>query len=720
MSRLRSFALLAGLLLLAPQSGRLSGQQARSPAPKPAVDLHGDPLPVGARARLGTVRFRTPAYMNTAALSPDGKVLVAGNYQTLVFFDPATGRQLRQDSPGFVSAQSLTFSPDGKTLASLDHSNRVQLRSAADGKPIRQLQAPGAQQRVLSAAFSGDGKILAAGVESFNQSAGSIHLWEAASGTYLRRIDVLQNFRVLGALSADGKLLVTWGSYANRGPGPNAEPGRTLQLWDVGTGKELRQFKIDLNFTVAHAALSPDGKTLAATSGGSTVYLWETATGLERGRLAGRRGLNAHLAFAPDGKAVAAAGYDGTVQMWELPSGRRLGLCEGPAGRFSGMAFVGNRRVLAWGIDGQTLSLWEAPSGKRVTPPVAHQTAVTSLRFVAGGKELISAGLDGRVFRWDVATGKAVHQGEVRDDDLRRSGYYYGPGGVRYQSLAVSPDGKYACGGGNYGNQLRLWELPSGKAVCDFEGGGGANQGAAFSADGALVAVAGNDHAVRVWDVASGRLRRLLQLGKALPAGKRFGGYNVRALAFAPDCKTVAVSTAHYEPNTGRQVNELYAVRADTGKEVWHVKRAGGFVSALAFSPDGRFLAVGGNSGPQVAGLEMLSAATGKQIHKLEGQPGQSGQVNSLAFAPDGRTLASGSYQYGPAAAGGGTSAVTLWELATGQPRRQFSGHQGMIQCLAFSPDGRTLASGSADTSVLLWDVAGGAPPAAAAGAGRP
>src|SRR5205807_2659218 len=118
--------------------------------------------------------------------------------------------------------------------------------------------------------------------------------------------------------------------------------------------------------------------------------------------------------------------------------------------------------------------LWEAPSGKAVTPPVAHQTSLTSLVFTAGGKQLLSGGQDGKLFAWDPATGKALREGHVREDDLARGGVYGGPQmGARYQSLVISPDGKYACGGGNYGAMLRLWELPSGKAVCDFEGGNG-------------------------------------------------------------------------------------------------------------------------------------------------------------------------------------------------------------------------------------------------------
>src|SRR5262249_41845497 len=155
------------------------------------------------------------------------------NYQTIALLDTSTGREVRRLSTNYLGAIALAFSPDGKLLASVDNSNRIQLREVADGKLVTQLQAAGPQRRLASVAFSGDGKILSAGTQFFNQQQGEVHVWEVPGGKPLRRVETLQNNTVRSALSADGKVLATWGNYMSRRPGNNLEPGQTVQLWEV-------------------------------------------------------------------------------------------------------------------------------------------------------------------------------------------------------------------------------------------------------------------------------------------------------------------------------------------------------------------------------------------------------------------------------------------------------------------------------------------------------
>src|SRR5262249_13942990 len=152
------------------------------------------------------------------------------------------------------------FSPDGKVLASGSHDDTIRFWDPLKGKEVRRLEA--GQRSVFSVAFSPDGILLASGGEN------NVHLWDAATGKELRRIEAREFGGWSVTFSPDGKFLAS-GSY---GPGG--------LLWEAATGKDIRQFRGD--FEGLHCGrFSPDSKTLAGGCGG-TIHLWEVATGKDR------------------------------------------------------------------------------------------------------------------------------------------------------------------------------------------------------------------------------------------------------------------------------------------------------------------------------------------------------------------------------------------------------------------------------------------------------
>jgi WD40 repeat protein len=171
--------------------------------------------------------------------------------------------------------------------------------------------------------------------------------------------------------------------------------------------------------------------------------------------------------FSPDGKTLAAVSMpDGAVHLWEIATGKRLALAEGPKCLFSSLAFAPDGRVLACGIDGQTIALWEVTSDRLLSPATGHRQPVTSLVFAKGGKELITAGSDSMVCWWDPDRGQLLGDLLVTDDVSMRVRVMRGTGGP----LVLSPDGKYVAGANEYGgSSMRLWEMATGKALCDFE-----------------------------------------------------------------------------------------------------------------------------------------------------------------------------------------------------------------------------------------------------------
>jgi WD40 repeat protein len=231
-------------------------------------------------------------------------------------------------------------------------------------------------------------------------------------------------------------------------------------------------------------------------------------------------------------------------------------------------------------------------------------------------------------------------------------------------------------------------------------GHGGPVAVAAFSPDGSLLASgsanegAGGPGAVKLWDVSSGALRRTIPL-TALKAPI----FHVAGLAFSPDGKKLAIGGGHLYH--GSVV--LYDLGART--TAWEqTDIATTHFVRTAFAPDGQVLATSGNAGVDlsVTVVKLWDASTGRLRRELKGQRG--GVWGPLAFAPDGRTVATA----------GRDGTIVLWDALTGEVRRKLrreederAGH-GDVEAVSFSPDGKTLAGGSADKKVRLWDTASG------------
>ena len=167
-------------------------------------------------------------------------------------------------------------------------------------------------------------------------------------------------------------------------------------------------------------------------------------------------------------------------------------------------------------------------------------------------------------------------------------------------------------------------------------------------------------------------------------------------MALSPDGTVLAAVRYAFDEDVRALVSSVVFWQTATGKEIRRFKIPPSYrleeESPLAFAPDSRTLAVGLRDGR----IGLLESATGRERGLWVGH---SRAVTALAFSSDGRILASTGKD------GGGV--VCLWDAATGKAVRKYEGHRGEAGPLVFSPDGALLASAGADTTVLVWQVPG-------------
>jgi WD40 repeat protein len=702
MTRIRFAALLGALALLT--AGAATGQAPQA-KDNPGLDRHGDTLPAGALARLGTVRFRVPA--TAMAYSPDGSLLaVGGSDNQIRLLEAATGKEVRR----LAGHQPRTFSPPRDPKSAFD----LLVDSTGRGS-------------VTTLAFSHDGKTLASGGWD-----DMVRLWDVQTGKELRKMLAHQAMVARVAFSPDDRTLASRGGIDG-----------VLRLWDPMTGAELR--KVEKLHRVnpwrfyreAALAFSPDSKTVAV-SDNKGVVLIGVATGKETGRIDGYRDCM-YVAFAPGGKLIATGGLDDaakesySLRFWDAATRKEAGECDLPKTKKGGtepptcFAFSPEGDKLIAAIAEMDTYVFEVPSGKQLQH-LGHHWAYR-VAYAPDGKTVVS--LRGPALRlWDPANGK--------ERFLHFAGHQTG-----VMAVAVSPDGKLTA---SAGENIRLWETTTGKAVRTLPG---AAVTLAFSPDGKTL-VSGGGTSVRLWDVDTGKELRKLDgprlvrsvvfspNGKLLATGdeqatirileagtgKQLHEMDLQALAesvclvFSPDSKTLACAGGWNQFNVGKVVLDIqgrvkvksrdgYFVLlwdADTGKEVRKFAGLVDNIKAVAFSADGKTLAGSSRDGR----LVLWDVETGKDRLHILAHPaaapgaGTAGHIGSafaatpaLCFAPDGTSLLSASPD--------GT--IRQWDTTTAREIGRFYAPDGGFSALAMTRDGAMLVSGSPDTTVLVWDV---------------
>jgi WD40 repeat protein len=608
-----------------------------------AIDQYGDPLPPGAFARLGTVRFRHSSRVGPLAYSRDGKTLLSAG-RSIRFWDVATGKLVREVPWPHSAVFSVAISPDGRLIAEIGTTptgggeDVVHLREAATGKEVGQL--------------SGD------------------HSWDFMNGRPLKSIA-----RGLGvvAFAPDGKRLVT---VSNPFPGRGQKAAKTsavIRFWDIASKTETQSLEAGED-SVLSLQISSNGDLLTWVGNHPALVLRNVTQGKELGRFTLPKGSYVSGALSPDEKVVALAGQNPStdasgvfetnafLELRGFASGRVLYKTKPQSSGIYGLVWSPNRAALAWPGGDYFVRICNSATGEFLFLPNGHMDEINYLRFGPDGKTLISGSRDGTARLWDVASRKELRRFETRQGYL--------------ETIALSPDGK------TIASPIgpRLWDVHSGKEWPQFAHHEMRANCVAFSPDGKSLAAPGLDRAIHIWDLATGAER--LRCGE-----QSLGATPIRSMAFSPNGEILATANDYGMMRASGKI-DLWEVA--TGKQI-RTFGSGKMVSyqSLAFSPNGKWLVTGSGWWGRDSGIRLWDVSTG-----LETEPSvpQVDSALSVIFSPDNRYLISTERE----------GAVRLWEVATRQEVKRFS-VPDLVSAVAFSPDGKTIATAASDTTILLW-----------------
>ena len=609
---------------------------------------------------------------------------------------------------------ATALSPDGTTIATFGGDGVVRLWNRRTGRQLHAFPA-GREGRFL--AFSADGRLLAAAGESHG-----VRLWRIADGRRLHVIDAgeLNDLR----FSRDGRRLVT------------ASDDGTI-VWSVASGRAIARPDVE----AGTAEFSPDGTRVLTTESPDALgeaRIWSAATGRRLGGTSDDLGIVYGGRWLPDGRRFVVWGDSATVRS---AADARVAADLGTHGTVLETAITRDGKLLAAGDDG-TLRLFRLRDGKQLGAVAGAAVLVSA--FNRDGTLLATGGTDGAARVWSTSPLRqlAVLRGHTAT--------------VTY--VAFTSDGRFVVTSGDVAGDgtVRVWQAVSSDELAHIGGAPESLRPIALSRDGRLVASTGTDVAPQIFDTRTGALRRAL---------RGVHKNTVESIAFSPDGKTVAtgdderavlwdVATGEHR-RLARQVGYVTGVDfSPDGRRVVATTNGGtAVVSSVAtgemravlkappryffyravFSPDGTKIATDGSDGrvriwsrsgkrllvlPRKASATpagpvlfdpsgdrvvvahdgtatIWDAETGRQLHVLRPH---AGDVTDVAFSPDGRLVATAQ----------DNGSIHLWNAGSGRDAGVLSEHSGRVESVAFSRDGR-LVSASDDGTARVWDVSAGA-----------
>ena len=614
-------------------------------------------LPEGAIARLGK------GGINIMRFSPDGTRLVVGTDVGVWVYDVPDGKEtaLFTEHPGQVNA--LAFSTDGKTFASGGFVNPViQVWDVETKSKLSTVPLPGPLS-LPALTFYGRTLISTDGNRE-------VTYWDADTGQKLSESQLDSPINIV-TFSQDGGTLAI------------GDRNGRIQLWDTTTSRQqadLEGHGGGRDSGILALAFSPDEKMLASGSEDKTVRLWDTQNHTKLGTLRGHTGWVTAVAFSEDGNTVASGDASKIIKLWDLDTQQERATITGHKNTINALAFAPAGTplygmCLASGSADGTIRFWNPLNGEElVTFTSGHIESVKAVAFSENGTTLTTAAFNGIVDVWSLQTGRELitfTNGQCDTADIVAlspdAAYFVREG--REGLIAFKPDGFGTRINSWGGTRLQLWEIATEDEIPGPWQGVSAAK-VVFSPVYGILAVSSRKE-IQAWHINTGT--ELF----------RFNAQWSRRTdpVFSPDGKWLAT----IDPSDKAQVSN---VEVPDAPAIISTPNA----DAMVFSPDSDTLVIV-NRGIIYFWKFRIEAEVAPI--RIDGNLG--GFRNALAFSPDGTILVGSGME-------GWSNPIKLWDVETGRNLGILSGHTEPVETLVFSHDGKTLASGSDDGTVLLWD----------------
>ena len=661
-------------------------------------------LPGGAIGRLGKGSIITMKF------SPDGKRLAVGttiggwlydvDTHDVIGLHPTQPRQV--DNKIFKSINNndtwnpsdlskvnyLAFSPDNRVLASSESSNGIiQLWDVDTGQQLKTLPLTIKRDSVSAIAFTNDNKILIA-----PNYFGEIIHWDVSTGDLINHID---NYRPdLTLVEEDNKPgnhsgdILAFSNDSKTFVSGDPKEGQ-IRLWNAITGQQLGIFKAKTKFKgisrrepeplkgVNVLAFSPNGEAIACGHDDNTIRLYDIVRKTEIAVFKGHQERINTITYSPDSSKLVSGSADNTIRFWDINKKRELFKLTGFHSQIVELIFSPDGKILASGGYDGTIRFLDPNNGRELKVFASgHISSRIGLAFTKDNKKLFSAASNGSVHIWDLNNGTTLPSPNVEHYD-RTEAFAFSADATLYAShgadTVVRSRGSNTRTSWLPHSDTHLWSLPHGQNIISLPQG---YRALTFSPNNQLLA-ASSTKQTDLWNVQTGT--------KTFSLDVRQFFTNV-VVRFSPDGNTLTTGGINgevhiWDVKSGDKISTLSSGLREYSRD-------------LAYSSDNSILAVSYVNDY----LKLWNLKTKKEMYTLLTHKDKV-WIERILFSPDGKTLLVTTRKFKI------LKEIRLFDVETRKelpPIR--TGHTVGINALVFSHDGKTLATGAADGTILLWD----------------